>query len=54
MSPYQLRSRVPHIDQSSAYDALDPGFMHDSFDTFTDYHGEEVGLILIIVKIVFK
>ncbi|EYB94777.1 hypothetical protein Y032_0167g121 [Ancylostoma ceylanicum] len=42
VSPYQLRSRVPHIDQSSAYDSLDSGFLHDSFDTFTDYHGQEM------------
>ncbi|RCN46314.1 hypothetical protein ANCCAN_07606 [Ancylostoma caninum] len=42
LSPYPLRSRVPHIDESSAYDSLDSGFLHDSFDTFTDYHGQEM------------
>ncbi|KHJ94015.1 hypothetical protein OESDEN_06066 [Oesophagostomum dentatum] len=42
LSPYQLRSRVPHIDENTMFDPLDSSFPHDSFDTFTDYHGQEM------------
>ncbi|VDM65435.1 unnamed protein product [Strongylus vulgaris] len=42
LSPYQLRSRVPHIEENLEFESLDGGFLHDSFDTFTDYHGQEM------------
>ncbi|KAK6027131.1 hypothetical protein OSTOST_06845, partial [Ostertagia ostertagi] len=39
VSPYQLRSRIPNVDDSLC-DSLKDTFAQDSFDTFTDYHGQ--------------
>lgn len=41
ISPYQLRSRVPHVEEN-IYDSLIDSFSQDAFDTFVDYSGQEM------------
>uniref|UniRef100_A0A158PCU3 Uncharacterized protein n=1 Tax=Angiostrongylus cantonensis TaxID=6313 RepID=A0A158PCU3_ANGCA len=41
-SPYQLRSRVPHIDDSCPLESLNTSFTEESFETFACSRGQEM------------
>ncbi|VDM61462.1 unnamed protein product [Angiostrongylus costaricensis] len=42
VSAYQLRSRVPHIDDNCPLESLNTSFTEESFETFAGYRGQEM------------